>query len=124
MARTHCAPGVIRHPLASVAGCVRAGGSDDRHPTQTATPFLFISSSTRHSTVSRAYTPHFCQPTPTASTPPTMSVAKAVIWKPSEHADEYIVFVDDVKEVSAHLRSPTPLCAVLWVSTFIADHMC
>ncbi|RSH93774.1 hypothetical protein EHS25_006422 [Saitozyma podzolica] len=30
-----------------------------------------------------------------------MSVAKAVIWKPSEHADEYIVFVDDIKEYEA-----------------------
>ena len=26
--------------------------------------------------------------------------AHAIIYKPNEHADEYIVFVDDVKEVS------------------------
>jgi hypothetical protein len=28
------------------------------------------------------------------------AAAQAVIWKPNEHADEYMVFVDDPKEVS------------------------
>jgi hypothetical protein len=45
-----------------------------------------------------------------------MSVAKAVIWKPSEHADEYIVFVDDVKEVSGGGLHLLPLWELMGVN--------
>lgn len=27
-------------------------------------------------------------------------MVQAIIYKPNEHADEYVIFVDDVKEVS------------------------
>ena len=64
-----------------LAKCVIAG------PSISSTPYI------THTTPSDLYSP------PNQLYPFIMS-AQACIWKPNEHADEYIVFVEDVKEVS------------------------
>ena len=38
-----------------------------------------------------------------------MSSTKAVIYKPNEHADEYMVFVEDVDEVSSGVSFVAPV---------------